>query len=478
MHFKVNNRYTEVISDWEEGLRIIRGWCTKEYTYYGQDWSQKPPRRVKKVDNITYFKNNLFPTGWAGRFIEDFKSLGDEVVGGRGLYKNITWEDCRKKPPFKPPLKGNVFPLRDYQQEALDASIISARGIIHHATGAGKTVVMAKLLETLALPSIVIVPTINLLLQTSEDLIGFLGEEVIGVIGNGVFNPKLITVATVQSLWSKIKADDHELKKVFHEAHVLIVDEAHHITIAGRNKIKNTYFQIAQLLDTYYKFGLTATPGEEGELERELLEAATGRVIHRVDSSYLIKRGLLTRPVIQLYKVTPSMRISDWQAAYRQNILRNAKRNSIVVSLANKYSDQGKSVLIIVNRVAEHGGVLQELLPHAFFMSGDTNIDDRKMMLNDFKDKKTLILISTVINEGVNIPSMDVIIMAGGGKSNKQTIQRVGRALRKSKGKEIARIIDFYDADNGMLERHSKARLKTYKQEAEFEILPMVEEKV
>jgi superfamily II DNA or RNA helicase len=70
---------------------------------------------------------------------------------------------------------------------------------------------------------------------------------------------------------------------------------------------------------------------------------------------------------------------------------------------------------------------------------------------------------------------MDVIIMAGGGKSNKQTVQRVGRALRKSEGKSKAMIIDFYDADNGMLERHSKARLKTYKKESEFEINPIIE---
>jgi len=475
MHFKIHNRYTEIVSDWDKGIQIIRDWCTKEYSYYGQDWSQRPPRRVKKTDRISYFKNNFFPTGWAGRFIQDYQAL--ELEGGRGAYKKITWEDCRKKPLFRHSLKGEVFPLRDYQDEALQASLAAGRGIIHHATGAGKTVVMAKLLETLALSSIVVVPTINLLLQTSEDLIGFLGEEVVGTIGEGIFNPKLITVATVQSLWSKIKGDDPELKKVFHEADVLIVDEAHHITIAGRNKIQNTYFQIAQLLDAYYKFGLTATPGEEGELERELLEAATGRVIHRVSSSALIRRGLLTRPVIQLYKVTPTMRISDWQAAYRQNILRNARRNSIITNLATKYADQGKSVLITVTRVAEHGGVLQELMPHAFFMSGDTKVEDRKMMLEDFKAKKTRILISTVINEGVNIPSMDVIIMAGGGKSNKQTIQRVGRALRKAKGKEEAKIIDFYDADKGMLERHSKARLRTYKKEAEFTILPIIEEK-
>jgi superfamily II DNA or RNA helicase len=70
---------------------------------------------------------------------------------------------------------------------------------------------------------------------------------------------------------------------------------------------------------------------------------------------------------------------------------------------------------------------------------------------------------------------MDVIIMAGGGKSSKQTVQRVGRALRTAQGKQVARIIDFYDADRGILQRHSRARLRTYKKEEEFEISEMIE---
>ena len=100
---------------------------------------------------------------------------------------------------------------------------------------------------------------------------------------------------------------------------------------------------------------------------------------------------------------------------------------------------------------------------------------ERKQILEDFGNKKIKILISTVVNEGVNIPSMDVIIMAGGGKSNKQTVQRVGRALRKAEGKSEAVIIDFMDADGGMLQRHSKARLKTYRKESEFEIKEIID---
>ena len=473
MHFEIDNSYTKATPANKEGLDLLADWCTKEYDFYGLDFSKRPPRRAKKTAYIRYIKSSkdkssvFFPTGWSGKFIEKLKAK--EIP--------VTWENKRVQPIIQASdYEMNSVPeLRDYQQEALEKCLTSGRGIIHHATGAGKTVVMAALLNNLNLKALIIVPTLNLLIQTADEFKKFLGEENVGMIGEGDFDPKQFTVATVQSLWSKIKKDDNDLKKVFKEFQFLALDEAHHINIAGKDDIKNTYFKIAQLLDCYYKFGFTATPGDEGTLERELLEAATGRVLHQVSSSELIKRGLLTRPIIQMYKITPSQRFSDWQVAYKQNILRNIRRNNLICKLAEEYAAKGKSVLITVTRVEEHGGVLNDMIESAVFMSGSTPSEERKEMLEDFGSKRKKILISTVVNEGVNIPSMDVIIMAGGGKSNKQTVQRVGRALRTAQGKQVARIVDFYDADNGILQRHSRARLRTYKKEEEFEIAKMKE---
>ena len=369
MHFNINNSYTAVVGKVDpEHSKLINEWCTKEYDYYGLDFSQRPPRRTKKTDSIRYFNYGKFPAGWTGRFIKKLKKKGIP----------ITWTDCRVKPeaePLSPNIKQklSIPKLRDYQEEALGGIIKQGRGIIHHATGAGKTIVMAAALRDLNLNSIIIVPTLSLLYQTVEELKKMLGEHRIGQIGDSVWEPAQFTVSTVQSLWSKLKANDHQMSLIFKECDVLIIDEAHHINIGGKGKIQNTYFRIAQQLDAYYKLGLTATPGEKGSLERELLEAATGRVLHHVSSSLLIERGLLARPEIQMYRVTPIQRYSDWQVAYKQNILRNAKRNALICRLARRYAGEGKSVLITVTRVAEHGAVLKEMMPEAVFMSGSTD---------------------------------------------------------------------------------------------------------
>ena len=80
-----------------------------------------------------------------------------------------------------------------------------------------------------------------------------INKKIILIIGNDVriFNPKLFTVATVQSLWSKIKRNDEELSKLFKTIDVLCIDEAHHINVAGKNKIQNTYFQHINLMSLF-----------------------------------------------------------------------------------------------------------------------------------------------------------------------------------------------------------------------------------
>ena len=61
MHFNINNSYTAVVGKVDpEHSKLINEWCTKEYDYYGLDFSQRPPRRTKKTDNIRYFNYGKF----------------------------------------------------------------------------------------------------------------------------------------------------------------------------------------------------------------------------------------------------------------------------------------------------------------------------------------------------------------------------------------------------------------------------------
>ncbi len=81
------------------------------------------------------------------------------------------------------------------------------------------------------------------------------------------------------------------------------------------------------------------------------------------------------------------------------------------------------------------------------------------------------IISTNILDEGVDVPKINVLILASGGKSAIRVLQRVGRALRKKVQGElnIASIIDFNHLGNKHLEEHSKERLKIYRKE-KFEI--------
>jgi len=60
---------------------------------------------------------------------------------------------------------------------------------------------------------------------------------------------------------------------------------------------------------------------------------------------------------------------------------------------------------------------------------------------------------------------VDVLVLAGGGKSYVKLLQRVGRGMRKKAGDNRIVIVDFIDDTNDYLLSHSEERIETYTQE-------------
>ena len=78
------------------------------------------------------------------------------------------------------------------------------------------------------------------------------------------------------------------------------------------------------------------------------------------------------------------------------------------------------------------------------------------------------------MDEGVDIVSINALIMAAGGKSQITTLQRIGRGLRHKKGENTLLVLDFLDKTNSYLEYHSKRRMKICKDEG-FKIILLKE---
>ena len=83
--------------------------------------------------------------------------------------------------------------------------------------------------------------------------------------------------------------------------------------------------------------------------------------------------------------------------------------------------------------------------------------------------KLKVMIATSLIDEGVDISGINALILGASGKSLRQTLQRIGRALRKKKDDNTTQIFDFNDMTHRFLLGHAGERLKIYDEE-EFEV--------
>lgn len=124
--------------------------------------------------------------------------------------------DQREKPEKNANFKvKDEFKARPYQQEIIDNA--NERECIQAATGAGKTFMMAKLIEKFNVkPVFVFADKLSLVNQIREEFNKFLGEN-IGIVGGGQKDIQDITICSVQSM-----VEEDELLK---SAKMIMFDE-------------------------------------------------------------------------------------------------------------------------------------------------------------------------------------------------------------------------------------------------------------
>ena len=164
----------------------------------------------------------------------------------------------------------------------------------------------------------------------------------------------------------------------------------------------------------------------------------------------------------------PEERILIEKGIYRLAIMENEVLNNKVVELARKASEKG-SVLIIINWVQHGQNLLNMFAPEdkAELIHAELHTTGRfKEVIDDFKQEKIKILIaSPVFDEGMDMPNIRTLILASGGKSSIQLLQRIGRGLRKKKEDNYLDVHDFVSASHKYILNHALARLKEYEKQ-------------
>lgn len=488
----------------------------------GMEYTTAYKMRARKpgFDGRTHLvKNGKCPAGLVQRVAGIIEKDGYKV--------NLTMAD---DPRSKPRIETRVDDIEErfYQEDAVALASMFDRGVIRAPTGSGKTAIGALVIHSRKRRALVVVPTIDLLNQYKDFLTEHLrildgleykktdgkygGEgtyqkfEPIGQLGAGIVDPRGVTVTTIRTMakvlkiayesytWGEYDDKDDtnidtfsstELKEWVESIDTLIIDEAH---ILGAEMV----YEITNKVPATCKLGMSASPWRDDGADL-MIEAATGPVIYRIDPKILVERNYLVPPVIQViptrswWKPAAWGRIckrcgrqqvttqkkrcscgctefrSQWQECYKAEIVENTIRN---VKIAEKVREIDCPTLVLVKQIS-HGRALAGLIPDSVFLSGSQGGDERKDAFDEMRANKIKVIIATSIADmGMDLPNLQALVLAGGGKSSTRHLQRIGRVVRPYPDKDSGLVIDFDDSHvHSWFAKHEEARRKIEKAE-------------
>ncbi|HEY7778219.1 MAG TPA: DEAD/DEAH box helicase family protein, partial [Nitrososphaeraceae archaeon] len=191
--------------------------------------------------------------------------------------------------------------LRDYQKEAIQSWIQEKMGSIVLPTGAGKTIIGLKIIEMINSPTLIVVPTLDLIKQWTQILSQTFNIE-IGNIGGGVENIQAITVSTYDSAYIKARSIGNKFL-------LIVFDEVHHLPAPS-------YRLIAETFIAPYRLGLTATLEREDHLEADFPHLI-GKTTFKITAKELAKNNYLANFVIERKQI--SMSEEEYQK-YKENM--------------------------------------------------------------------------------------------------------------------------------------------------------------
>lgn len=413
-------------------------------------------------------RTSMFPTG--------FIPLVKKKLIERGHTVRVIATACPE--PLGPvnPVIDNYpeNPDYDYQMQTIHRLVKHKQIIAQVATGGGKSRIARLAFARIRRPTLFLTTRGVLMHQMRESFEQEDGRRV-GVLGDGEWSPrKGINVGMVQTFMARLKDPrycDNPKKqakirektiKLLEYFELVILEEAHEVA-------DNGFFHVMSYCrNAHYRLALTGTPFMRNEEEANMrLMACAGPIGIKVTEKYLIDCGILAQPIFKYIPViTPSdlYRLLPWQPAYKKGIVDNVTRNEQIVKEVARATKNGLTAMILVQH-KRHGTILNKMISvmtsaKSEFIYGAHEQKTRSSALKRLRDGDIQVLIgSTILDVGVDVPSVGMVALAGGGKAEIALRQRVGRGLRaKKNGPNVVFILDFTDAKNIHLRNHAKQR--------------------
>lgn len=343
--------------------------------------------------------------------------------------------------------------LRNHQVKALESISRKDFGVIVAPPGSGKTILGLKIIAEKRQPALIIVHRKQLLGQWLERVQAFLGisKHEIGIIGKGKAKiGKLVTIATIQSL-------PKQIEKTQNQFGIILVDECHHIPAA-------TFRNTIEKLDTYYLYGLTATPFRkynDGKLIFAFLGDTIAKILTPEIEDYRHAQITVKNTALEV----PFNSKTDNFETLSKILIHDSERNKIILNDIKNELSKGKRIAIITER-KEHIDVLYLFLKHAYeviTLSGDDTENSRKTKWNTLHQGSFQVLITTgqYFGEGSDLSNINSLFLVYPFSFKGKLIQYIGRVQRS----EINPIIyDYRDIKIDYLNKLFLKRNTYYRQ--------------
>ncbi|MCX6807259.1 MAG: DEAD/DEAH box helicase family protein [Patescibacteria group bacterium] len=346
--------------------------------------------------------------------------------------------------------------LRDYQKKALEITDEKDCGVIVAPPGSGKTIMGLELIVRKSQPALIMVHRKQLMDQWIERIQSFLKipkKDIGQICGNKRKIGKQITIAMMQSL---TRIDN--LSEFENSFGLIIIDECHHIPA-------KTFRTIIPRLNSYYLYGLTATPKRKHNDEK-LIFVFIGDILAEIKAEDIKeKEDEHFQVVIRETNLTIPFNIqTDYLELLYKIVVFDSARNRLIIQDISDQVKKGRLILILTER-KEHVEILNLYLNKAFeviTLTGNDSTRSKKSKLEQIKQGHFQILITTgqLFGEGMDVDNLNCLFLVFPFSFEGKLKQYIGR-IQRSRSDKI--IFDYRDRNIEYCEKLFVKRNKYYK---------------
>jgi len=390
-------------------------------------------------------------------------------------------EDHRERPEDDIPHYFVDLQLWEHQRLASTAFFEKLRwvkgcGVVVAPPRSGKTRLALDIWQKVNQPTLWVAPGSAIVAQTASVARELFGARDVAVVGDSTaeeLSSALLVITTAAALLNMTPA-------FLRRFNFVVLDEFHHFPRNGtwaKHLFKHA--------PAYYRLGLTGTHGRAGP-DDIALEASIGEVVYEIAPRTLLERGLLTWCYVAMIPVPGKLKSTKVSSFNRGGhgtlgIHEHEWRNATAAAAAAHLMAQGRQVIVLVG-LKKQARVIADLLRGMVPVDRSADLQTVEVVTSELadahearvldafraRDRVKCLVATSVIGEGVDLPSAEGLVYARGESSWIQQLQGAYRVATAVPGKQNAVVVDFVDVHHKKLWAHSQARLATYQDNGLF----------